>query len=69
MHNIKEIRNNLKDFKKALDKRFLSIDVDRIISLDENNRNYIHQRESLEKEKKKISKSKDKSLFENFKNI
>ena len=69
MHNIKEIRNNLKDFKKALDKRFLSIDVDRIISLDENNRNYIHQRESLEKEKKEISKSKDKSLFEKSKNI
>ena len=63
MHNIKEIRNNLKDFKKALDKRFLSIDVDRIISLDENNRNYIHQRESLEKEKKKNFKIKRQITF------
>jgi len=69
MHNIKEIRNNIKTFKEALDKRFLDIDVDKILSLDENNRNYIQQREILEKEKKDISKSKDKTLFEKSKNI
>ena len=69
MHNIKEIRNNIEIFKEALDKRFLDIDVDKILSLDENNRNYIQQREILEKEKKDISKSKDKTLFEKSKNI
>ncbi|MDA7714119.1 serine--tRNA ligase [Candidatus Pelagibacter sp.] len=69
MHNIKEIRNDIEAFKKALNKRFLEIDVDKILLLDENNREYIQQRELLEKEKKDISKSKDKTLFEKSKNI
>jgi len=69
MHNIKEIRNDIEAFKKALDKRFLVIDVDKILSLDESNRKYIQEREILEKEKKNISKSKDKTLFEKSKNI
>ena len=69
MHNIKEIRNDIEAFKKALDNRFLDIDVDKILSLDESNRKYIQQREILEKEKKDISKSKDKTLFEKSKNI
>jgi len=69
MHNLKEIRNDIEAFKKALNKRFLDIDVDKILSLDESNRKYIQQREILEKEKKDISKSKDKTLFEKSKNI
>jgi len=69
MHNIKEIRNDIEAFKEALNKRFLDIDVDKILSLDENNRKYIQQKEILEKEKKDISKSKDKTLFEKSKNI
>ena len=69
MHNIKEIRNDIKTFKEALEKRFLDIDVDKILSLDESNRKYIQEREILEKEKKDISKSKDKTLFEKSKNI
>ena len=52
MHNIKEIRNDIDAFKKALNKRFLDIDVDKILSLDESNREYLQQRELLEKEKK-----------------
>ena len=69
MHNIKEIRKDIEAFKEALDKRFLVIDVDKILALDESNRKYIQLRETLEKEKKDISKSKDKSLFEKSKNI
>ncbi|MDB4081718.1 serine--tRNA ligase [Candidatus Pelagibacter sp.] len=69
MHNIKEIRNDIKSFKEALDKRFLTFDMDKILSLDENNRKYIQKREVLEKEKKEISKSKDKSFFEKSKKI
>ena len=69
MHNIKEIRNNIESFKEALNKRFLDTDVDKILSLDESNREYIQQRELLEKEKKNISKSKDKTLFEKSKKI
>ena len=69
MHNIKEIRNDGESFKKALEKRFLVIDLEKILTLDENNRKYIRERETLEKEKKDISKSKDKSLFEKSKKI
>ena len=69
MHNIKEIRNDIEGFKSALDKRFLKIDLDKILSLDEDNRKYIQQKEILEKEKKDISKSIDKSLFEKSKKI
>ena len=69
MHNIKEIRNGIEAFKEALDKRFLDIDVDNILFLDESNRKYIQKREILEKEKKDISRSKDKTLFEKSKNI
>ena len=69
MHNIKEIRNNIETFKEALNKRFLNIDVGKILYLDESNRKYIQQREALEKEKKEISKLKDKSLYEKSKNI
>ncbi len=69
MHNIKEIRNNIESFKEALIKRSLEIDVVKILSLDESNRDYIQQRETLEKEKKDISKLKDKTLFEKSKDI
>ena len=69
MHNIKEIRNDIKAFKEALNKRFLDIDVDKILSLDEKNRKYIQEKEKFEKEKKDISKLKDKTLFEKSKNI
>ena len=69
MHNIKEIRNDIEAFKEALDKRFLDVNVNDILTLDENNRKYIQQRENLEKEKKDISKLKDKTLFEKSKNI
>ena len=69
MHNIKDIRNDTEFFKKALKQRLVSIDIDKILKLDENNRKYIQERETLEKEKKDISKSKDKSLFEKSKKI
>ena len=69
MHNIKDIRNDLEAFKEALNKRFVNIDLNKILSLDENNRKHIQEREALEREKKDISKSKDKSLFEKSKNI
>jgi len=69
MHNIKDIRNNIEAFKEALAKRFIKLDLDKILTLDENNRKYIQKKEVLEKEKKEISKSKDKLLFEKSKSI
>ena len=69
MHDIKQIRNNINFFKDSLKKRFLNIDVNNILNLDEKNRKLIQKKESLESEKKTISKSKDTSLFNKSKII
>ena len=69
MHNIKYIRQNPDQFKEDLNKRFVDLDLKKILSLDENNRKLIQEKEILEKEKKNISKTKDHSLFEKSKKI
>ena len=69
MHNIKDIRKNYENFVKSLEKRYLSVDINKIKDLDEKNRDLIQKRENLEKEKKEISKSKDQSLFTRSKEI
>ncbi|MDC0518033.1 serine--tRNA ligase [Candidatus Pelagibacter sp.] len=69
MHNLKEIRKNFDNFKKLLEKRSVNIDFNRLKELDIQNRNFIQRKESLEKEKKDISRSKDKTLFEKSKEI
>ena len=69
MHNIKDIRKNLEQFKKSINKRFVDIDINKLNSLDKNHRKLIQEKESLENEKKDISKKKDKSLFEKSKKI
>ncbi|MBD1166506.1 serine--tRNA ligase [Pelagibacterales bacterium SAG-MED07] len=69
MHNLKEIRKNFDAFKKALEKRLININFDKLKDLDEKNREFIQKKESLEKEKKDISKSKDSSLFNKSKEI
>ena len=69
MHNLKEIRKDFDAFKKALEKRLINVDVNKIKDLDTKNRDFILKKETLEKEKKDISKTKDKSLFEKSKEI
>ena len=69
MHNLKEIRKDFEKFKKALKKRFINTDCDKLEDLDEKNRIFIQKKEALEKEKKDISKSKDKTLFAKSKEI
>jgi seryl-tRNA synthetase len=69
MHNLKEIRKNFSEFAKSLEKRFVNINFTNLQKLDELNRELIQQKESLEKEKKEISKSKDESLFKKSKEI
>ena len=69
MHNLKEIRKNFDAFKKALEKRSIDLDFNKLKELDIKNRDFIQKRETLEKEKKDISKSKDKSLFTKSKEI
>ena len=69
MHNIKDLRTNLDNFKKSISGRNTEIDFENIINLDKENRFLIQEKEKFEMEKKKISKSKDKSLFEKSKEI
>ena len=69
MHNLKEIRKDFNAFEKALLKRSINIDFDKLKDLDKRNREFIQKKENLEKEKKDISKSKDPSLFEKSKEI
>ena len=69
MYNLKEIRKDFDAFKKALEKRSIDLDFNKLKELDSKNRDFIQKRETLEKEKKDISKSKDKSLFTKSKEI
>ncbi len=69
MHNLKEIRKNFDAFKKALEKRTIDLDFNKLKNLDIENREFIQKKEALEKEKKDISKSKDKTLFKKSKEI
>jgi len=69
MHNLKEIRKNFDSFKKALEKRFVDVDLNKLNELDTKNREFIQKKEILEKEKKDISKSKDETLFIKSKEI
>ena len=67
MHNIKDIRNNFDNFKKIIKTRNISIDLNQIIDLDKNNRKLIQEKETLEQEKKEISKKKISHYSQNLK--
>ncbi len=69
MHNLKVIRNNFDLFKKQIKSRNIDINFEEIIELDLKNRDFIQEKENLEKEKKNISKTRDKSLFSKSKDI
>ena len=69
MHNIKDLRKNLKLYKKKLSDRNFELDINEFEKLDNINRKLINEKEKLEQEKKILSKSKDKSNFEKSKKI
>ncbi len=69
MHNIKDIRDNLDNFKKLISKRNVKVETNNISELDKQNRTLIQNKELLEKEKKDISKKKDQNLFKKSKEI
>ena len=69
MHNLKEIRSNLKNFEDKIKQRNSEIDIKALQNLDTKNRNLIQKKEKLEQEKKIISKKKDKSQFSRSKEI
>jgi len=69
MFNIKDIRQNPDFFEEQINKRFVDVDLKKILQLDEKNRKLIQDKELLIKKKKDISKTKDPSLFEKSKKI
>ena len=69
MHNLKELRKNLENFKKKLENRNIVFDVNGFKQKDSLNRDLISKKEKLEQEKKSLSKSKDKSNFDRSKKI
>ena len=69
MHNIKDLRKNLKLYKKKLFDRNFDLDINEFEKLDNINRKLVNEKEKLEQEKKILSKSKDKSNFEKSKKI
>ena len=69
MHNLKEIRKDFDTFRKAIEKRSVEVNFEKLKDLDKKNRELIQKKEALEKEKKEISKSKDESLFAKSKEI
>ena len=69
MHNIKDIRKDIDNFKNTIKNRNVDVDFDQILNLDEENRKLIQEKEKLEMKKKSISKSKDETLFEKSKEI
>ena len=69
MHNIKDLRKNLKLYRKKLFDRNFELDINEFEKLDNINRKLINEKEKLEQEKKILSKSKNKSNFEKSKKI
>ena len=69
MHNIKEIRKNIKFFEKKIKQRNTKIDFSLLIKLDQNNRELIQKKEKLGNEKKLISKKKDPKNFDKSKKL
>ena len=69
MHNLKDLRKNLDLFKKKFNDRNLNFDINEFSNLDKRNRELISKKETLEQEKKSLSKSKEKQNFEKSKKI
>ena len=69
MHDIKDLRKNLQDYKKQFSNRNYDFDLETFQSLDNTNRKLINEKEKLEQEKKILSKSQNKNNFEKSKNL
>ncbi len=69
MHNVKDLRKNLNNYKKKLLDRNFNFKIDEFENLDNNNRILISKKEKLEQEKGILSRSKNQSNFEKSKRI
>ena len=69
MHNLKNLRKDIDNFKKKISDRFVKINFEKLILLDKTNREFIQKKELLEQEKKNLSKTKDSKNFDKSKKI
>tara|TARA_A100001011_G_scaffold391401_1_gene476808 strand:+ start:3786 stop:5033 length:1248 start_codon:yes stop_codon:yes gene_type:complete len=69
MHNLKDLRKNLDQYKKKFKDRNLIFDDIKFDKLDKDNRELINKKEISEQEKKNLSKTKDKSNFDKSKKL
>ncbi len=69
MHDLKNLRKNLEEYKNKLQERNFNLDTEEFTKIDKLNRELINQKELLEQEKKKLSKSKDHKNFNKSKEI
>ncbi len=69
MHNLKDIRKDLDNFKKKIEQRNIKVNFEELIKLDKENRELIQKKENLEQEKKKLSKTKNEDNFKSSKNL
>ena len=69
MHNLKEIRKNLEIYKKKFFQRNVVVNFDKLLNLDKSNRDLIQKKESLEQQKKILSKSKNENNFQKSKTL
>ena len=67
MHNIKDLRTNLDNFKKSISGRNSEIDFEKIINLDKENRSLIQEKEKFEMEKKIFQNQKTNLYLKNQK--
>ena len=67
MHNLKEIRKNFEAFKKALEKRSIDIDLNKLKDLDIKNRELIQKKKLLKKRKKIFQNQKINLYLQNQK--
>ena len=69
MINFKDVKKNIDSFKKKINERNANVEFDELIKLDKSNRELILKKESLEQEKKILSKTKNESNFQKSKEL
>ncbi len=69
MINFKDVKKNIDSFKKKINERNANVEFDELIKLDKSNRELIQKKESLEQEKKILSKTKNESNFQKSKEL
>ena len=69
MHNLKDLRKNLDNFKKKFEHRNVDFDIDNFKKKDFSNRDLIIKKEALEQEMNKPESASNIDLFSEFNRV